>query len=350
LDVIVLFSVPIYYWNKYKKPNITKYFSPFFAVAVFSTILSFAFFPFSQVVVNSLYLVRLVCYYYFFLVVWNLVRQRGLSKSYVLNALVIVTLALAVFGWTQYLSIPDLTSLRFLGWDNHLYRMVGTFLDPTFTSIFLVFGFLLSLVLYLEKCQKAYILIGLFLLVSLLFTYTRAAYLALFFGLLAIFLQRGRKSIYILLFSIIIFGLILLFLPRMASEGTLLERTQSVFAKFNNYGQTIQIFRKYPVFGVGFNNLCPARIEMFGGDPTSHACPGADSSLLFVLATTGIVGFMVFLYMIYGILKKLSKDTYSQIFLACAVALFVHSLFVQSAFYSYVMGYMGIVYALSLKD
>jgi len=228
--------------------------------------------------------------------------------------------------------------------------MVGTFLDPTFTSMFLVFGVLTSLVLYLQKTQKSYILISLFLLISLLFTYTRAAYLALFFGLFAVFMQKGKKSLSILLLTISVFGIIVFMLPRMASEGTYLERTQSIFAKFSNYNQTLQVFEKSPVFGVGFNNMCPARVALFGDDPASHACPGADSSLLFILATTGIVGFMVFMALVWRIYKSLSKDIYSQIFFACAAALFVHSLFVQSAFYSYIMGYMAFSYALALKN
>ena len=46
----------------------------------------------------------------------------------------------AVFGWIQYFFWPDLTYLKYLGWDDHYFRLTGTFLDPNFMGLVLVLG------------------------------------------------------------------------------------------------------------------------------------------------------------------------------------------------------------------
>ena len=40
------------------------------------------------------------------------------------------------FGILQYALVPDLRSLHILGWDDHLNRLAGSFLDPNFTGSF----------------------------------------------------------------------------------------------------------------------------------------------------------------------------------------------------------------------
>ena len=138
-------------------------------------------------------------------------------------------------------------------------------------------------------------------------------------------------------------------LPRPPGEGVKLERLHSVYAKAQNFSETVTIISKNPLFGVGFNNICAARIRYIG-DPgyKSHACSGSDSSLLFVAATTALVGLLVFLYMAYKIIKSISRNVYGVSFLACSGALFVHSLFVHSLFYPWVMGWMGMLVAFVL--
>jgi hypothetical protein len=82
----------------------------------------------------------------------------------------------------------------------------------------------------------------------------------------------------------------------------------------------------------------------------NHACSGADSSLLFILATTGVVGGLIFLGMLYQMIFLSAGNTYGLIFRSSAFALLAHSLFVGSIFYTWVAGWIMIVYALSVTD
>jgi O-antigen ligase len=191
-------------------------------------------------------------------------------------------------------------------------------------------------------------LLGAFLVLSLLFTYSRAGYLAFFAGLLA--LAAMKRHIRVVLFSILIFLAATVFLPRPQSEGVKLERTASISARLINYQDTWRIIRKNPVFGVGYNNLCPAREVYFGeADYESHSCYGSDSSLLFVLATTGIVGFSTFLYLILKMGKGVDDNIYGHTFVASGTALLFHSIFVNSMFYSWVMGWILALFAVAVK-
>jgi len=45
------------------------------------------------------------------LIIWNLLKDKILNNERLLGMLVLVNLAIGVFGWAQYLQIPDMTSM-----------------------------------------------------------------------------------------------------------------------------------------------------------------------------------------------------------------------------------------------
>ena len=119
-------------------------------------------------------------------------------------------------------------------------------------------------------------------------------------------------------------------------EGVKLERTYSVWARAESWKTAWNIFSQNPILGVGFNTYRYAQ----GASADSHAGAGVDSSLLLVLATTGIVGFVIYLkYLKY--LWKLGEN--DLVLSASLVALFVHSLFLNSQFYPHVMLWISLL-------
>jgi O-antigen ligase len=198
-----------------------------------------------------------------------------------------------------------------------------------------------------EKDIRVLFLFVVFLL-TIALTYSRAGFLALIGGSFVSFLVVKDLKKFLLFVSL--FLLMVISLPRPGGEGVKLERTASVILRIEDYQDTLTIFKKSPLFGVGYNNMCFAR-EKYLGEPDldSHACSGSASSLLLVLATTGTVGFLMFLTLIYKMILNLNKNMYGLVFLSCLTALFIHSLFVNSLFYPWVMGWMGLLLAISLK-
>ena len=347
VDIIALLSLPIFLKRGLQKHQVHRLIFGFVFVALFTLILSLALFSISNIIMGSLYLVRLVGYYSFFILVWNLVDEKIFSRRFIYTLLVLASVAAGVFGWLQYLLLPNLVFLKYLSWDDHLYRMAGTFLDPGFLGLVLVFGFNYSIIKYLSDKNQKYLMIAVFLLVSCAFTYSRASFLALFASLIVIGYLKGYLK-QILIISLALVSMLIL-LPRYKSEGTTLLRTNSINARLTDYRKTTEVIKKYPLFGVGYNNLCISKIDIFGGKTYSHACSGSDSSILTILSTTGVVGFLIFLNVILGARKYIRRDVFGEAFIACTASLFIHSLFVNSLFYSWIMGFMLISWAISLK-
>jgi O-antigen ligase len=295
-------------------------------VAAFSLLLSAAILGPQKVLIGSLYLLRFAAYCFFFVLVW-----RTRNKKRLINALLVVGVAIALFGWIQYLWFPDLRSFVVWGWDDHLYRLTSTFLDPAFTGILLVFALILAF------SQKYYLIAG-FLLITLGFTYSRASFLALLVVLPFLVGKFKKVLLFVLTLLVLVFAL-----PRPGGEGVKLERLHSLFLKFENYQESVEIVKQNPLFGIGFNNLCLAR----NGSLESHACSGLDNSFLFVLATTGIVGLISFLDLLIGLVKTTTKSYVGKLFWASGLALLVHAQFTNTLFYPWVMGWVAILAGVS---
>lgn len=264
---------------------------------------------------------RLVSYAFIAVYVSNFNSDLKANSQRLMSVAVIS----AIFGWLQYLIWPDLTSLKYLGWDDHLLRMVGTFLDPTYLGLILVLGMILA---YNKFPRILY-----FLLFSLAFTYSRATYLVA-----GLFLLFKKQNI-----ALIFFVMVIMLLPKNIGEGTTLTRTVSGNSKLINYTETVEIFKKSPVFGVGFNNMCAARkLYLNDVNTDSHACNGADSSILFLLATTGIIGFVLFL----SFALRIAND---QLLATSAVVVLLHSTFSNSLFYPHIMFWIFVLVGLQTK-
>ena len=329
-----------------RSPRVYKSLLSFIVIAIFSLIFSLVYFRLSEILIGLLYLLRLIGYFSLSLVFFNLVKKNKCSKPLLLDALILVGLFVGIFGWIQYFFLPDLRPFLIWGWDDHLFRLTGTFLDPGFTGIILVFGFLAASTKFLQTHKVSLALLLFFLLISLAFTYSRSSYLSFFVGTFTIALISKAKSF--ALISTAIFISLILILPRPEGEGVKLERTSSIYPRIESYQEGLKIFKKFPVFGIGFNNLCAFRGE---SPRDSHACGGIDASLLTVLATTGTVGFLIFVNFVFNLVKSLTPGSSNSLLaLSSLAALGVHSLFSNSLFYPWVMGWMGVLLAISLID
>lgn len=319
-DVLVTLLSFWVLFQKPKYPNWYKYFISFILFCAFSLLINYQLTELKSI----LYLVRLVSYSFVAVYISNFFKKRN-SLFIILTSVAVFT---AIFGWLQYLFIPDVRFLKNFGWDDHLYRMVGTFFDPTYLALILLLG--IVIIIYKNKkffTTKSQALL-VFLLITLAFTYSRATYLAL-----GLFLLYKKKFL-----AITIFAITVLLLPKMLSEGTDFSRTVSGNNKLTNYMETLTIFKMSPAIGVGFNNICPARVKYLNDkNVNSHSCFGSDSSILFILATTGVIGFILFMYYVLSIMYYAPHNSYSIILYSSFGVVLIHSLFVNSLFYPHIM-------------
>src|SRR3990170_8831618 len=144
VDLIALLILALLILGKVKQPTVVKYFLTFIAAAVFSTLSASFFLTLREMLTGVFYLLRITAYISFIPVIWSIYNNKS-KKELLFNSLIAVCVITAVLGWIQYLWLPDLRDLKYIGWDDHYFRLFGTFLDPAFMGIILVFGSLIAL-------------------------------------------------------------------------------------------------------------------------------------------------------------------------------------------------------------
>lgn len=293
-----------------------------------------------ELFVSLLYLFRWIFYSLIYFVVFKITLQ---SKKKLESLMVICGLLVVIAGYLQYFFYPDLRNLYYLGWDEHLYRMFSTFLDPNFAGIFFVlyFLFLIDKFLHNRTFEIKNILILVLTLGAVVLTFSRSGYISLVIGMTLLFvLKRNKKMLFVFVGLFIVF-VSLIIKTSLTSEGTNLLRTASNEARIDSIRNAFTIFKDNPIFGIGFNSYRYAQRDYGFVDERKkmiHSAAGTDNSFIFILVTSGIVGLLLYIFLW---LKIISMN--KPIIIASAIALLVNSLFINSLFYPSLMLWMWIL-------
>lgn len=295
--------------------------------------------PFGQGM-GTLYLVRWLLYAALY---WA-AATSSIAKEVWLKVLYGGSVAIAGLGLVQYAWYPDLRNLYYLGWDPHFQRLFSTLLDPNFAGILFVCALAVGTTLLKERKWKPWIIAGhITLFVALLLTYSRSSYIALVAAgvVVALYSVRLRKILGVVA---ILFCAFLILLPK-TGEGRNLLRTASAEARVENFQEGVSLFMGSPIVGYGFNTLryvtrVSANLRTAADESIpSRAAAGFDMSAVFILATTGVLGLGAYLWLITRMVLLGRKQVY---FMAALAAVLVHSLFVNSLFYPWVMAFLWI--------
>jgi len=246
------------------------------------------------------YFFRFICYTAFYFAF----RHEGVKqyrRYFLLSTTIFLTL-----GFLQYFFLPDVRFLRYLGFDDHYYRLIGSFLDPNFS------GLILAVLVILSPWPLLVVP-----LIALVLTFSRASFLALAVGLVYLSLTQRRFK---LLLTLLLLGFFLYLVPKPFGEGVNLWRTFSITSRWQNQKAALLLFSQKPVFGHGFNTL-------------KQTGTGVDNSFLFVLVTTGLTGFAAFLYF----LKTAFQGIKLPLVKTALIIIFIHSLFNNSLFYTWIL-------------
>ncbi|MEK7160292.1 MAG: O-antigen ligase family protein [Patescibacteria group bacterium] len=359
--LLLLVSAWIFFKIRYKKQK--KYFLQkpiliFVSICLITLILNFYNLTLEMFLISLLYLVRFASYVslYFIIKEFDLNTKNKISFFLLFSGFITV-----LIGYIQYFFYPSLGNLFYLGWDEHLYRMFSSFLDPNFAGVFFVLYFIFSLIFVKEYFVKRIIyklisvsFISILTLIAVYLTYSRSALVMLFVGIITfLILSKKGKLVFI---AVSILTLMIFMSPKsFKTEGTNLLRTVSSEARIVSIKQGFYIFEKNPVFGVGFNAYRYAQNKYLGLNniywKTTHSGAGTDNSFVFVLATTGIVGFIAYIYFLYNIfyLSKfnLVKSKYAVVLFSSLLGLLASSFFINSFFYVFILEWVFILAGLT---
>lgn len=289
----------------------------------------------TEFLISASYLVRFLSYAVFALITWNLVRFKVFQVDKIHSTIIYTGLFLFVVGLFQLIVLPDLETLDpLLGWDPHKNRMVSTFFDPNFLGIYFMFCLAIALK-YKNSLQKmslvSYLPIVVFL-TGIFLTFSRSAWFAtsilLFFTLL-------RKRL-LLLISLAIVLLAVFAVPRVQTRiSGVTDPQDSASFRLISWNNTWEVAKENWVFGVGYNTYRYAQKEygfLDDASLTTRSGAGSDSSLLLVLATTGIFGLFFFAGFFASTLLPALKCG-DLITIGLILALLIDSLFINSLFY-----------------
>lgn len=304
-------------------------------------------------IIGLFYLLRLVNYFVFYPAFFSFLKKTHIQ---ILKIMFFEGILIGGIAIIQYLTVPDTRFLYFLGWDEHYFRAIGSFLDPVFTGIILVFSFFVLPLLLERKIVKKITAIagGLIILVSLGLTFSRISYVILILSMTFYFVIK--KKFKRILVGLTGFFLLVLFLPKPTGEGVDLLRTSSFFRRSDNYREAVTVIKDNFWLGVGFNRYRPAlkkygfNLENKWGE--SHSGAGADNSFLLVLATTGIFGLILYLN-VWRIIGKESVKQYRKgnyLLALTSISLLIFSFTTNGLFYPWLLVWLMAILAWSTAE
>jgi O-antigen ligase len=380
-DVFVFLVVGIWFLRKIQKsgnmlqtpllwPSIT-----FFSWAFISLIFNMGALELSgnEALLGFAYFMRFLGYFLLIFVFWSEMKKEDIF--FWKNTLFISAFLIALIGFLQLKFFPSFYALNMQdeGWDPHIGRLLSTWFDPNFLGGY--FAFILALIggdLWQQWKEKQWGKYSWFLaaivcvlLSALALTYSRSAYLAFLVagGVFALIAERRLLIVGAL-------GIMLMLSVSDRAQERVSDAWISAQALFTQTEKTLDptsrlrlqswnigwdLFAKNPVTGIGFNNHKTVQKSKWSSLSSSHAGSGIDSSILTVMATTGTLGIMAYLWIFWDIFKSAwqnyvrKNDGFSLGFFAGLCGIFVHAMFVNMLFFSLFLPTLFLSVAIILK-
>ncbi len=332
------------------------------AASAFATARHYGFSTF-ELAVSLAYLARWLVYFAVYVVLINMVERQQVDAIW--SAVETMLLIFAGFGIAQAAFLPGFAQMvypesrAYLDWDIQGHRLVSTVLEPNIAAAMLLIGLFV---------QLARISVGvrvppwrpITLFVALVLTLSRSGALGFIAGVATILLVRGLSK-RLLRWTAVIAALIVLALPKLipfAAAYGKFSTSGSAAARVASWIELVRVFREHPVFGVGFNTFGFVH-ERLGFERFGAAAYSSDGGLLFIAVMTGVVGLLVYVWMLWTIVRRCRRiwrdHTISASHRGLAigatatiVGLCVHSVFVNSLLTTFVMELFWILCALTL--
>ncbi|MDO8619073.1 MAG: O-antigen ligase family protein [Candidatus Daviesbacteria bacterium] len=344
LSVLVLCTFGLFKLKfQFKSPPLFIKFGLIFAsIATLSLILTPLPLNLSEKIISFFYTVRFASYLLLGWLIYSSIFpdiRKNIEKVLIYSGFI-----LSLIGLLQFIFVPDLGFLSAEGWDPHVLRTVATFLDPNFMGAY--FALTLLLITHANIFRNNLNLkklLFIIIFIALFTTFSRGAYLVFFVSLtvLSILKRSTHLGILTILLS---FSLAVGYFSynRQIAEPRHIDRTESASYRLGTWQQGLTIFQRNPILGVGFNTYRKALQQYNLGSEQfilSHGASSNDSSLLYVAATTGIIGLISYLFFLLAMITQ-RKNPVLQ---AGLLGLLAQSFFANTLFYPFLFIWLILV-------
>lgn len=194
------------------------------------------------------------------------------------------------------------------------------------------------------------------LFAALVLTFSRSSYAALLVVGVILTLLRSRRMFLLL---VVVLGIVVLTVPRV-QERVLgaLSIDETARLRLVSWQNALTVVRDHPVTGIGYNTYRFVQVDYgFLKDSTEHSAGGSDSSLLTILVTTGPLGVLTYLWIVWSSLSIAWSSYRSKTAsaftkglglgaLAGLVGLLVHSVFINSLLFPHMMEVLAVMFGI----
>lgn len=323
----------------FKKYFKNKYLLLFILSLLTTNIINFPSYSLGDNLRGNLYLVRFILYSLVLGVDFKSIAETRKAYAKIIS---IIGFIIAVIGIFQFIFLPDLRFLQYQNWDDHLNRLTFPYLDPSFTA-----AILLIFLIYLLDSQrfKPFAAMTKIILsselIAIFLTFSRATWIITAI-ILTVFLFTSSgvwvKKFLWGLGGIGVIGIlvsIILFKNPFLSYGNKIWRVETIASRQSGVNKAVQIWQKNPIFGVGFNNYKIYQIKnkydvKNGIENRGEA--SVENSFMFVLATSGLIGFICFTLWIWDMIRRLGQ-TGKYVLISILIGSFFNNLF----FYPFIL-------------
>lgn len=304
-ELLLILMIVVYLINlivtsqgfKYKLTSMDVPIISFFGISVFLLLINS---PDLYIAVDGIRVILQFVIWYFLAV--NMIKEKSTVKN-LLIILILLTFFISLHGIYQYIIGVEIPSTWFdsaeSGMRTRVFSIIGS---PNILGglMVLISPISLAFVLNEEKYIKklVYFTMMMSMLLCLVFTFSRGAWLAFGFATIVFALLKDKRLIIPLILGTIV---LLIAVPEIGSRMTYMLSPQ-YFASSARGGRiirwtmAIETIKTSPLFGVG--------IGRYGGATAMRHIPGSfyvDNFYLKTMAEMGIVGFVAFAFLLYRV-------------------------------------------------
>lgn len=300
------------------------------------------------------------------------IEDTEIGKTKLLNFVINCYMIVCIIGFIQLLLFPTAIdwytfASKFGGtWadpDPHQGRLLSTYHDPNYLASVIIIptGLIISKIMIkneFKNIENSDLIKLAVLLITLVLTESRTSLVGFAILMIALILYYGLNKkiptqVYIALLALILVGILFVMFGdvEVINKISNVKTDDSAKHRFDSWNEAFSIFKKNFVYGIGYNLYAPYNEMMTAQGVVNTSSYGLDSSVLFAFVTTGLFGGIVFLKIMYDIIKaKIYNYAYIGV-KAILLASIIMSFFNNLLFYTlWIFPFAIVVFAAKTMD